>query len=521
MEVRGLDLSAMNLSAMNLPTIVDGRSLTIADVCRVARHRAPVALTDEVRDRVRRVRSIVDAVVADHRVVYGVTTGFGKMSDVAIPPHRQAELQLNLIRSHVVGVGPLLPEAEVRAMMLLRANVLAKGHTGVRLDVLELLVGMLNAGLTPNVPEQGSVGASGDLAPLSHLAVTLIGEGELIRGAERGPAAEMLRLHGLAPIMLQPKEGVGLINGTQAHTAVAALALDEALTLWETAQVAGASSLEALKGTPVAFDPRIHEARGQVGQIHAAAWLMRLLASSEIRESHRTGDPRVQDAYALRCMPQVHGPVWDALQHATNVISRELNAATDNPLVFEDGEMLSGGNFHGQAVAMVLDFLAIALTNLAVMSERRIDRLVHPDLNEGLPPFLTRDAGVSSGLMMVQVTAAAITSECKVLSHPASVDSIPTDGSKEDVVPMAMGAAWKLRRIVQNVRHVLAIELLCATQAIDFRRPLRAGVGVERAYERVRAVVSFMAQDRQVSPDIVAIADLIARGEFRSLDHPA
>jgi histidine ammonia-lyase len=503
---------------MTLPIIVDGRSLSIADVCHVAHTRVPVTLTAEVRDRVRRARGIVDAIVAENRVVYGVTTGFGKMSDIAIPPNRQAELQLNLIRSHVVGVGPLLPESDVRAMMLLRANVLAKGHTGARLEVLELLISMLNAGLYPSVPEQGSVGASGDLAPLAHLAITLVGEGDLYQGSERGPATEMLRRNGLSPVVLQPKEGVGLINGTQAHTAIATLSLRDALTLWETAQVAGAASLEALKGTPVAFDRRIHEARGQVGQMESAAHLLRLLASSEIRESHRLNDPRVQDAYALRCMPQVHGPVWDALQHAQLVITREINAATDNPLVFDDGEMLSGGNFHGQAVAMVLDFMSIALTNLAVISERRIDRLVHPDLNEGLPPFLTRDAGVSSGLMMVQVTAAAVTSECKVLSHPASVDSIPTDGSKEDVVPMAMGAAWKLRRIVQNVRHVLAIELLCAMQGLDFRRPLRAGTGVERAYARVRSAVSFMEQDRQLAPDIVAIASLIEGGAFMSLD---
>ncbi|MFN8579867.1 MAG: histidine ammonia-lyase [Gemmatimonadaceae bacterium] len=503
------------------PIQLDGRSLTIADVVAVARDGAPVSIPDGVRDKVRRARAIVDAMVAENRVVYGVTTGFGKMSDVAIPPDRQAELQLNLIRSHVVGVGPLLPEPEVRAMMLLRANVLAKGHTGTRIDLVDLLANMLNAGLYPPVPEQGSVGASGDLAPLAHLAITLLGEGELCRGAERAPAATMLKGAGLEPVTLQPKEGVGLINGTQAHTAVAALALDAAKTLWEAAQVAGAASLEALKGTPVAFDARIHEARGQLGQQHAAAMFLRLLADSEIRESHRLNDPRVQDAYALRCMPQVHGPVWDALQHAEAVITREINAATDNPLVFDTGEMLSGGNFHGQAVAMVLDFMAIALTNLAVMSERRIDRLVHPDLNEGLPPFLTKEAGVCSGLMMVQVTAAALTSECKVLSHPASVDSIPTDGSKEDVVPMAMGAAWKLRRVIHNVRHVLAIELLCAMQGLDFRKPLRPGVGVKRAFDIVRAASSFVDKDRVLSPDVEAIADLIRRGALRGLERTA
>jgi histidine ammonia-lyase len=289
------------------------------------------------------------------------------------------------------------------------------------------------------------------------------------------------------------------------------------MILWETAQVAGAMSLEALLGTPDAFDERIHEARGQVGQALSAAGLRALLDGSAIRESHRAGDPRVQDAYALRCMPQVHGPVADAIRFAEEVVTRELNAATDNPLVFDDGRVLSGGNFHGQAVAMVLDFLAIALTNLAVMSERRIDRLVHPDLNQGLPPFLTKDAGVSSGFMIAQVTAAAVASECKVLSHPASVDSIPTDGSKEDVVPMAMGAAWKLRRIVANVRNVLAIELLCAAQGIDFRRPLRSSAILERAHEVVRSTVSAMEHDRAVSPDILSVAQLVADGRFTRL----
>jgi histidine ammonia-lyase len=378
----------------------------------------------------------------------------------------------------------------------------------------ELLLGMLNAGVYPPVPEQGSVGASGDLAPLSHLALALVGEGDLLTGARRGPADVVMRERGLAPIELGPKEGVALVNGTQAHTAVAALALADAMRLWDTAHVAGAASLEALMGTPVAFDERIHTARGQLGQMQSARVLRRLLENSEIRESHRVGDTRVQDAYALRCMPQVHGPVHDLLRFANDVVQRELNAATDNPLVFDDGALLSGGNFHGQAVAMVLDMLAIGMTNLAVISERRIDRLVHPDLNQGLPPFLTEDAGVSSGYMIAQVTAAALASECKVLSHPASVDSIPTDGSKEDVVPMAMGAAWKLRRVVANVRHVLAIELLCASQGIDFRRPLRSSAPVERAHAIVRSLVPSMDRDRPVSPDIILVAGAISDGKF-------
>ncbi len=328
---------------------IDGNSLTLADVVRVARERRSVRLDPGARALMERVREIVERKLASGEVVYGVNTGFGKLSDVAIPPGRLAELQVNLVRSHAAGVGPDLPEDEVRAMMLLRANVLAKGHSGVRPELAELLLGMLNAGLYPPVPEQGSVGASGDLAPLSHLALSLIGEGDLCRDGRRGEAAAMLAECGLGAVSLGPKEGVALVNGTQAHTAAAALALHDAHVLWDTAHVAGAASLEALMGTPVAFDERIHAARGQEGQLRSAALLRQLLEDSEIRESHRLGDPRVQDAYALRCMPQVHGPVHDLLRHAGNVIGRELNAATDNPLVFEDGEMLSGGNFHGQA----------------------------------------------------------------------------------------------------------------------------------------------------------------------------
>ena len=503
---------------MNSRTVIlDGQSLVIADVVAVARARAGVALDPVAGDRLTRVRAIVDGIVARHEVVYGITTGFGKLSDVAIPHSRLAELQVNLIRSHSVGVGPKLSEAETRAMMLLRANVLAKGCSGIRPIVVDQLLAMLNAGIYPPIPEQGSVGASGDLAPLAHLALGLIGEGTLIRDGHEAPAAEVLRVAGLAPVSLAPKEGLALINGTQAHTALAALALHDARVLWATAHVAGAATLEALLGTPVAFDARIHEVRGQRGQIRSAALLRSILLDSEIRESHRTNDPRVQDAYALRCMPQVHGPVLDALEFAEGIVARELNAATDNPLVFEDGEMLSGGNFHGQTVAMVCDLLAIVMTNLATISERRIDRLVHPDLNQGLPPFLTSDAGVNSGFMMAQVTAAAITSECKVLSHPASVDSIPTDGGKEDVVPMAMGAAVKLRRIVQNVRHVLAVEMMCAMQGIDYRRPLRSSVTIERAHAALRAVVPSLGRDRVLSPDIETTASLITRGAFSDL----
>ena len=496
------------------PLRLDGASLTVADLLAVAEGGRPVSLAAEARARMQSTRDVVEGIAARGEVVYGVTTGFGKLSDIAIPADQLAQLQVNLVRSHAVGVGPRLGRPEVRAMMLLRANVLAKGFSGARPALAELLCGMLNADCWPDVPEQGSVGASGDLAPLAHLALALLGEGMLNHPGGRGPAAEVLRAHGLAPVRLGPKEGLALINGTQAHTAVGALALVQAHRCWDAAHAAGAMTLEALLGTPVAFDDRIHDARGQAGQRESAARLRALLADSEIRESHRDDDPRVQDAYALRCMPQVHGPVLDAIHFAEGLIAAELNAATDNPLVFDDGTMLSGGNFHGQAVALALDVLAIVMTNLAVMSERRIDRLVHPGENEGLPPFLTPTAGVSSGFMMAQVTAAAITSECKGLAHPASVDSIPTDGSKEDVVPMAMGAAVKLRRILHNVRHVLAVELMCGAQGIDFRRPLRSSAGVERAYAGVRGLVPRLEADRVLGPDIEALAGAVATGVF-------
>ena len=499
----------------NVPEVrIDGRSLTLDALRSVALGGAAVTLDADARARMQNSRAVVDAIVKSGAAVYGVTTGFGKMSDVRIPPDKLAELQVNLVRSHVTGVGPLLPKREVRAMMVLRANVLAAGFSGARPALAELLLGMLNADLWPPVPEQGSVGASGDLAPLSHLALALIGEGDLFAGDVRKPAAQALAAAGLKPVTLESKEGLALINGTQAHAGVTALAVTDAMTLWGTAQVAGAATLDALLGTTAAFDARIHTARGQVGQADSAAGLLALLDGSAIRESHRTGDPRVQDAYALRCMPQVHGPALDAIRFAKGLLAREINAATDNPLVFPDGTLLSGGNFHGQVGAMAADVLAIALTNLATMSERRIDRLVHPDLNEGLPPFLAYEPGLHSGYMMAQVAAAAIASECKVLCHPASVDTIPTDGGKEDVVPMAMGAAIKLRRVVQNVSNVIAIELMCAAQGIEHRRPLRSSARVEDAVARVRALVPRLEADRVIAGDIAALADGVLRGTF-------
>ena len=500
---------------MSEKVVLDGQSLSIESVHAVASRRARVELTGKARERMSVTRDVVAGIVERRDVVYGITTGFGKLSEIAIPPDRLAELQVNLVRSHSAGVGPLLPEREVRAMMLLRANVLAKGFSGGRPELVDLLVAMLNAGIHPPIREQGSVGASGDLAPLAALGVAMIGEGTLsIDGGMERPAHEVLREHGLEPVTLGPKEGITLINGTQAHTAIASLAVYDALNLWRTAHVAGAMSLEALLGTPVAFDERIHDARGQSGQSASAALLRAILAESEIRESHRYGDPRVQDPYCLRCMPQVHGPVKDALDWIAGIVTRELNAATDNPLVFPEGETLSGGNFHGQAVGMALDLLAIVMTNLATIAERRIDRLVHPDFNQGLPAFLVNDAGVNSGFMMAQVTAAALASECKVLSHPATVDTIPTDGNREDVVPMSMGAAWKARRVIDNVRSILAIELMCAAQGLDFRRPLKAGRGALAGHGRVRELVQALDGDRVLTADIETLAGAIANGSF-------
>jgi len=497
--------------------LIDGDTLTIDEAYAVAVDRLRVGLAPKARERMLRTRAVVDDIVARDDAVYGVTTGFGKLSEVAIPRGKLAELQVNLVRSHASGVGDPLPEREVRAMMLLRANVIAKGYSGARPELVELLLQMLNADVYPPIPEQGSVGASGDLAPLAHLALSLIGEGNLVRGGREEPAQKILKEIGAKPVVLAPKEGITLINGTQTHTAVALIALVHARALWRTAHVAGAMSLEALLGTPVAFDERIHAARGQKGQVRSAALLRDLLADSELRESHRHGDPRVQDPYSLRCMPQVHGPVLDALDWIDSAVSRELNAATDNPLVFENGETLSGGNFHGLTVAMALDFLAIVLTHLATMAERRIDRLVHPDLNQGLPPFLSPDAGVNSGFMMAQVTAAGLASECKLLSHPASVDTIPTDGSKEDVVPMAMGAAWKARRVLRNLENILAIELMCGAQGIDFRAPLSPGRGVRTAHERVRAIVPHLESDRILSKDISALAAAVSEMRFADI----
>lgn len=494
---------------------LDGQRLTLEEVEGVARGELQVALAPAARARVQDARRVVEKILSDGRVVYGVNTGFGKLADVRIASSDLSELQLNLVRSHACGVGPALSEMETRAMMLLRANVLAKGHSGARPIVIDTLLAMLERGVYAVVPEKGSVGASGDLAPLAHLALSCIGEGEAFFGGERMASSEALRRARIEPLHLEAKEGLALLNGTQAMAAVGGLALHRALRLARSADVAGAMTLEALRGTPTAFDERIHLARPHVGQREAAAHLRELLIESEIRQSHLENDPRVQDAYSLRCMPQVHGAVRGALSHACEVVETETGSATDNPLVFAQWEeILSGGNFHGAPLALCLDYGAIALTDLMSISERRIERLVNPDLNEGLPPFLTSHAGTSSGFMIAQVTAVALLSEAKVLAHPASVDNLPTSGGKEDHVSMGMTAACKLRTVLENAEHTIAIELLAAAEGLEYRLPLRPGRGVLRAFEAVRSSVPRVERDRALSEDIQKIASLIRQGVF-------
>jgi histidine ammonia-lyase len=494
---------------------LSGQKLSLEEIVGVARGLEQVTLSGEARERAVESRRLVEQITESGRVVYGVNTGFGKLSDIRIDASELRELQLNLVRSHACGVGPPLSEEETRAMILLRANVLALGYSGARPLIIETLLAMLERGVHPLIPEKGSVGASGDLAPLAHLALAVIGEGEAFYEGERLPSAEALKRAQIEPVELEAKEGLALLNGTQAMGAVGSLALHRAQTLAHAADVAGAMSLEALRGTPTAFDERIHAARPHAGQTEVARHLRELLTESEIRESHRENDPRVQDAYSLRCMPQVHGAVRGALLHTREIVEIETGSATDNPLVFaKDDELLSGGNFHGAPLALAFDYAAIAVADLMSITERRIDRLVNPDMNEGLPPFLTAQPGISSGFMMAQVTAAALLCEARVLAHPASVDNVPTDGGKEDHVSMGMTAATKLRAIVENAEHAVAIELIAAAEGLEYRAPLKPGRGVSRAYEIVRESVPRLTRDRALSTDIQRIAEAIRQGRF-------
>lgn len=481
---------------------IGARSLTLEDFGAVVYGRTPCTLAEEARERVEASRRVIEEVVARGEAVYGVNTGFGNLASVRIDPEDLATLQERLLMSHAAGMGEPLPDPAVRGMLLLRAHTLARGHSGVRPRLIEALLALLNQDLLPVVPSRGSVGASGDLAPLAHLALPLIGRGSLrVRGQEVA-ASDGLREAGMEPLKLAAKEGLALINGTQAMTSLLALTVLEARRLVRIADLVGALSTDALRGTDTAFDERLHALRPYPGQRASAANLWRLLQGSAIRESHRVNDVRIQDPYCLRCMPQVHGAVRDLLGEVEGRVRVEMNAVTDNPLVFPgDGAVLSGGNFHGEPMALAADVLALALSELGSISERRIEKLTNAAFS-GLPPFLVEDAGLNSGFMMAQVTAAALASENKILSHPASSDSIPTSADKEDHVSMGMGAALKLQQVATNVRRILAIELLAAAQGIDLLRPLTSSPPLEALHAHLRRQVGKWTEDRELAPDL-------------------
>ncbi len=485
---------------------LDGDHLTLESMEEALDQPTQIRLSDAAWDRVRRSREVVEDIVRRGDVVYGVNTGFGKFSDVAISEAHTDELQENLVRSHATGVGDPLPDSVVRTMLLLKANALAKGLSGVRPEIIQLLIDMFRRDVLPVIPEKGSVGASGDLAPLAHLALAMIGEGVCVLEGRRMSAAEALQKAGLGPVRLRSKEGLAVLNGTQAMTAVACVALLRALNLLESADILGAMSTEVLLCTDVAFDARIHE-----GQSVSAENLRTLLQASPLVLSHRHCK-KVQDAYSVRCIPQVHGASRDAAVHVKQVVEREINAATDNPLVFpERGEVLSGGNFHGQPIALVMDYLAIAISELGSISERRVAWMMDASLSDGLPPFLARNGGLHSGYMIAQYTAAALASENKHLCHPASVDSIPTSANKEDHVSMGTIAARKCLKVVENVETILAIEWLCAAQAADFRKPVELAQRTSRAYHLLREHVEPLERDRVTAVDIARAQELLFR----------
>jgi histidine ammonia-lyase len=493
------------------PLLLDGERLTLNDLERVARHGETVTLDPAARPKVEAARRVIETALAAERPIYGVSTGFGPLSDVFVGAADREALQRNLLRSHAIGIGDPLGEAETRATILLRANVLAKGYSGVRPEIIDLLCELLNRGVHPIIPDRGSVGASGDLAPLAHLALVLIGEGEARHRGERLPGAEALRRAGLASITLKAKEGLALINGTCGMTGIGALALTRAERLITLADVAGAMTLEALRGSQVPFDERLQAVRPHPGQAASARNLRILLQDSEVMVSHKNCG-KIQDSYTLRCMPQVHGGVRDAMTFGRETLSRELNAATDNPLIFADsGDILSGGNFHGHPVALALDLLALALAGLCGISERRIERLVNPQLSE-LPPFLVKASGLHSGFMVTQISAASLVSEAKVLASPASVDSIPTSGSKEDFVSMGWLAAIKAAQVIDRLAAILTLEFLCAAQGLDFLRPLRPGRGVLRAHEVLRNHVPHLEEDRVLRHDFDRVLPLLVDG---------
>jgi histidine ammonia-lyase len=492
---------------------LDGKHLTLENVWEVAQGKATVKLSPSIDERVRRSRDFVEKALSQGQKIYGVTTGFGLLSDRLIDSSEIKALQRNLIRSHSVGVGPYFDEVITRAIMLLRTNVLAMGYSGVRMEVIKTLVEMLNKGVHPLIPEKGSVGASGDLAPLAHLASVMMGEGEALFNGKRMNGKRAMRKAGISPLLLKAKEGLALINGTQGMTAVGVLALLRAEHLCKVADIVGACTLEALKGTLSAFDLDIQKVRPFPGPLAVSKNFQRLDRDSEIAQSHKFCS-KIQDAYSLRCIPQVHGAIRDGLSFVRKVLEIEVNSATDNPLIFaEKGKILNCGNFHGEPVAFAMDLLGIVVSELGAISERRIEKLINPSLS-GLPPFLTKKGGLHSGLMMVQVSAASLVSENKVLAHPASVDSIPTSADKEDHVSMGTISARKAMEIVKNVEDILAMELLCATQGLEFLLPLRPGLGVREAYQVVRQKVPPIKGDRRFSEDIKKIQILIESGQL-------
>jgi histidine ammonia-lyase len=495
---------------------LNGNHLTFAQLYAVALQHEAVSLAPEAATRMKASLAVVEKLLADGATAYGINTGFGKLASVRISPEQVRQLQVNLVRSHACGVGEPLSESETRAMMLLRANALAKGLSGVRPVVVETLCEMLNNGVHPVIPSQGSVGASGDLAPLAHLAQVVIGEGEAIYKKEKIGGSPALKKALIAPVTLQAKEGLSLLNGTQGMLALLSLALRDADMLADTADVAAALSLDALRGSPGAFDARIMHARAYSGAATTARNLAHLNDGSQIRESHRAPDKdaRVQDAYSLRCTPQVHGAVRDSLSQAREMALVELNSATDNPLVFVKeggGDIVSGGNFHGQPLAMAADQVAIAIATLSGISERRIEQMTNP-LTSMLPAFLTPDPGLNSGFMIAQVTAAALTSENRALATPHSVDSISTSGNQEDYVSMGMSGARRLQRMLENLRNILAIELLCACQGIDLLAPLETGTLAKKAQAAVRVLSARLVEDRSLAADVRAVEKLIASG---------
>ncbi len=491
---------------------IDGNSLTIEEIVTVARNHEEVQLSDEAKSNMRASRMVVENALEAGRVVYGVNTGFGELASTTISNKDLATLQLNLIRSHSVGVGNPLPSDVVRTMMLLRANALAKGFSGIRISTVETLLDMLNAGIIPLVPEQGSVGSSGDLAPLAHMVLVLIGEGEAFYNNQSLKGIDALKEAGVKPVKLKAKEGVALINGTQPMTAIGCLLVYDSLQLIRDAIIASSMSVEALRGTRTAYDFRIHDVRPHEGQIHVAEALREILSDSEINRSHADCG-KVQDAYSVRCIPQVLGASLDTIRYIRSVLETEINSATDNPLVFDNGDIISGGNFHGQPVALVMDFLGIALCEIANISERRINRLVNPHLS-GLPAFLTQNSGLESGMMIAQYTAAALVSENKILAHPASVDSIPTSADQEDHVSMGTIAARKARTIFKNVQHVIAIEYLCAAQGIDLLAPLKPSLAIADALKEIRLEVPKLERDRILHDDIISVVSLMDAGEI-------